>query len=111
MPTIWYVREGVRPNTVNDPGVHLTFLDFERAFFDRPPRYISKAAPEFNTGAPSSTIRVIVEVQEVEGTNLMFPFTGFYLMADMTPDEVKEELGEIFSTVMRAARQRSGARH
>ena len=107
MPIIWYVREGRRPNTVNDPGIALSFLDFQRTFSDRTPQYLSKQPPEFNVEAPSpEALRVIIEVGPEDGTDLMFPFEGFYLFPDMTPEEAKEELADLFATVTRTSIRR-----
>lgn len=102
MPTIWYVREGPRPNTTNDPGITVTPLDYERAFSAWTPKFLSKASPEFPSANPSPEARhVVVEIRGDDETGLTFPFPGFYLLPDVTPEEAKEELAELFSTVTR----------
>ena len=107
MPIIWYMREGKLPNTINDPGVALSFLDFQRTFSDRMPQFLSKNQPEFNVNAPSpATLRVVIEIGPEEGTDLTFPFAGFYLIPDMTPEEAKEELADLFATVTRTSIRR-----
>lgn len=107
MPIIWYVREGKGPNTINDPGITLSFLDIQRAFSDRMPQFLSKNAPEFNADAPSQvTLRVVIEVRPEEETDLTFPFAGFYLLPDLSPEEAKEELAELFAAVTRIPTKR-----
>jgi hypothetical protein len=105
MPTIWYVREGPKPNTMNDPGMTLSSLDYQRAFSDVTPKFLSKEAPVFNAASPNAAVqRVVVEIRPDEDTDLTFPFPGFYLLPDMTPEEAKEELAELFATVTRTSR-------
>ena len=105
MPTIWYVREGGRPNTTNDPGITISSLDYQRAFTGVTPQFLSKSPPEFNAASPNPAVqRVIVEIRPEEDTDLTFPFPGYYLMPDMTPEDAKEELAELFATVTRTSR-------
>jgi hypothetical protein len=105
MPIIWLMREGGRPNIMNDPGVALSFMDFQRGFSDWTPKYLSKTPPEFNVAAPTPDVQhVVIEVEPNEGNDLTFPFAGYYLIPDMTPADVKEELSELFSSVTRSSK-------
>jgi len=108
MPTVWYVCEGRLPNTTNDPGIELPVLDFQRAFLDHTPQFLSKTPPVFNAASPSPhTQRVVIGVRPDEGTDSTFPFAGYCLMPDMTPADAKEDLSEIFATVTRSKKPSS----
>src|SRR5262245_5262997 len=93
MPTLWYAKDGRRPETQRGPGVPISFQELNTVFADADPRFVSGEAPEFNVDRPSRyPVRVVVEVEAHEGSDSRFPKAGFYLMQDLSPERAQQRL-------------------
>lgn len=93
MPVLYYAKDGRRPDTQRGEGIRLTFDEIAAAFGSRGAHYLSKEPPEINPDKPSRyPVNVIIEVEEVDGTNEHFPKVGFYLLKDLTPEKAHQLL-------------------
>jgi hypothetical protein len=93
MPTLWYAKDGRRPDAQRGPGVAISFQDLNSLFPDTEPLFVSVQPPEFNVDQPTQyPVRVVVEVQPQEGTDARFPKVGFYLMQDISPERAQQRL-------------------
>ena len=93
MPTVWYVKDGRRPDTQRGEGIRLTFEEIRSAFGSYKPTFLSTEPPEFNPEKPSRyPVRVVIEVEGKDGTNDNFPKPGFYILSDLSPDKAHELL-------------------
>lgn len=93
MPAMWFAKDGRRPETQRGPNVPMSFEEINGAFQEYRAEYVSKEPPQFNVDSPSRyPVRVVIEVEEGEGTNAVFPKIGFYLIPDLSPENAQQLL-------------------
>jgi len=95
MPTLWYVKDGPRPDNTRGAGIQVLFLELRGAFGNHTLEFLSKNPPQFNVKEPSLyPRRVVIEVQEEDGLDGKFSQPGFYLFPDLSPEEAHRLLND-----------------
>jgi hypothetical protein len=95
MPTLWYVKDGPVLNGTHGQGIQVSFLELCEVFGDLRLKFLSKNTPQFNVEEPSFyPRRVVIEVEEEDGTDDRFSQSGFYLFLDLSPEETHQLLEE-----------------
>lgn len=93
MPTLYFAKDGRRPDTQRGLGIRVSFEELGAAFPNGTPQFVSVDAPEFNVDHPSQyPVRVVVEVEANEGTTSEYPKVGFYLLPNLSPERAREQL-------------------
>ena len=91
MAKVYYVKDGSYPQNLVDPfGRGISVAELERRLQGQDVRYLSTLPPEFNREQPSHEVKyVIVELVLDEPPGQLFTRTGYYLLPDLSPDEVE----------------------
>lgn len=93
MPTMWFVKDGYRPNVQKGASVTVCYKEIKGAFGGNKPEYISKEPPQFYVDSPSQyPVRVVIQVREEDGANVEFPKVGFYLIPGISPERAEKQL-------------------
>ncbi len=95
MPTMWYVKNGRRPDTQHGPGIEISFEEVAAIFVDHDVKFVSNDAPNINPDAPSEhPVNVVIEVDREEGTSTQLERPGFYLVVGLSPEQTQYVLGQ-----------------
>jgi hypothetical protein len=91
MAKVYSVKNGSYPQNLVDPlGRDIALAELERRLQGQDVRYLSTLPPEFNREQPSHEVKyVIVELVLDEPPGQLFTQTGFYLVPELSPDEVE----------------------
>ncbi|MCA8458089.1 hypothetical protein LGN04_29775 [Burkholderia multivorans] len=93
MPTMWFAKDGPRPNSQSGPGVPITFDEAEEIIGSRQAIFAGVEAPSINADRPSHAIKnVVLEVEPDEGASSHLSETGFYVIAGISPSEAERLL-------------------
>ncbi|WP_157639640.1 hypothetical protein [Burkholderia ubonensis] len=93
MPTMWFAKDGPRPNSQSGPGVSITFEEAEAIIGSRQAIFAGVDAPSINADRPSHAIKnVVLEVEPDEGASARLSETGFYVIAGILPSEAERVL-------------------
>lgn len=93
MPTMWFAKDGPRPNSQFGPGVSITFEEAEAIIGSRQAIYAGVDAPSINADRPSHSVKnVVLEVEPDEGASARLSETGFYVIAGASPSEAEAVL-------------------
>ena len=93
MPTMWFAKDGSRPNSQSGPGISITteealvIVGLHRAIF------AGNEAPNINPNQPSHSLKnVVLEVESSSEISSLLPKAGFYVVAELTPMEAQRRL-------------------
>jgi len=91
MAKVYAVKDGSYPQNLVDPfGRTIALAELERRLHGHDVRYLSTLPPEFNPDQPSPEVKyVIVELGMDEPPGRLFARTGYYLVPEVSPDEVE----------------------
>jgi hypothetical protein len=91
MAKVYYVKDGSYPQNLVDPfGRRISLAELERRLQGQDLRYLSTLPPEFNREQPSHEVKhVIVELAMDELPGQRLTQTGYYLLAELSPDEAE----------------------
>lgn len=90
MPTMWFAKDGPRPNSQSGPGVPITFEEAEAIIGSRQAIFVGVEAPSINADQPSYSIKnVVLEVEPDEGASARLSEIGFYVIAGISPSEAE----------------------
>lgn len=93
MATMWFAKDGSRPNTQSGPGITITPEGVRVIVGLRRTRFVGRDAPSINPDRPSHSLRnVVLEIDEGAEVNSLLPEVGFYVIADLTPEEAQHAL-------------------
>ena len=91
MAKVYYVKDGSYPQNMVDPfGRQISLAELERRLQGQDLHYLSTLPPEFNREQPSPEVKhVIVELAMDEPPGQRLTRTGYYLVAQLTPNEAE----------------------
>ena len=93
MPTIYFARDGRRPNTQEGPGIQATFPEVAEILRGYELIHVGDEAPSINPDSPSHSVKnVVVHVEPEEGVSDQFPNLGFYIVRGVSPEQVTQAL-------------------
>ncbi len=93
MTTMWFAKNGSRPNSQSGPGIPITTQEVRVIVGMRRAKFVGKDAPSINPDRPSHSLKnVVLEVEEIAEVNSLLPEVGFYVVADLTPEEAQHAL-------------------
>ena len=91
MAKVYYVKDGSYPQNMVDPlGRPIALAALERRLQGHDVRYLSTLPPEFTPEQPSHTAQhVVLELEMDEPPGQRLTRTGYYLVAQLTPNEAE----------------------
>lgn len=90
MATMWFAKDGKRPNSQSGPGISITSQEAQAVIGSYQAIFVGKEAPNINPEQPSySPKNVVFEVELDTETNLLLPQVGFYVVAGLTPENAQ----------------------
>lgn len=93
MPTMWFAKDGPRPNSQRGPGTSITAEKAAAVVGLRELKYVGSEAPSINAETPSRYERnVILEVTSPQDTTSLMPKVGFYYVLGLQPEEASAAL-------------------
>lgn len=93
MATMWFAKDGSRPNSQSGPGVPITAAEAQVIVGLRRAKFVGKDAPSINTDRPSHSLKnVVLEIEESTEVSSLLPEVGFYVVGDLTPEEAQHAL-------------------
>ena len=93
MATMWFAKDGSRPNSQSGSGMPVTTEEFQAIVGLRQARFVGKDAPSINPDRPSHSLKnVVLEIEDGTEVNSLLPEVGFYVVADLTPEEAQHAL-------------------
>lgn len=95
MATMFYARDGRRPDTQEGPGIQLTSDQLLAVVGTDEVRYCGRKAPSINPDSPSrSKKNVVIELEASDQATPNFPHPGFYWVLGLSPAEAELPLQE-----------------
>jgi len=93
MATMWFARDGRRPESQSSPGTTLSMAEVHAVFGKSDLRYCGTEAPSINPEKPSHSERnVVLETEAEDGVSDLLPQAGFYYVVGLSPNDAKERL-------------------
>jgi len=93
MTTMWFAKNGSRPNSQSGPGIPITTQEVRVIVGMRRAKFVGKDAPSINPDRPSHSLKnVVLEVEQIAEVNSLLPEVGFYVVTDLTPEEAQHAL-------------------
>ena len=100
MPTMFFAKDGRRPDTQEGLGKRLSFDEAQAIFGSETIQYVGTEAPNINPDNPSHSLKnVVLEVEADEGFSSLLPKTGFYLVPNVHSTAANELLSAHRSAV------------
>lgn len=91
MATMWFSRDGRRPDTQRGSGIDISLGEILALFDPAALRFVGEEAPNINPDRPSHFERnVVLEISAEEGSELRA--SGYYLVVGVLPEEAKRRL-------------------
>lgn len=95
MATMFFSKDGPRPDSQRGPGIELTLAEIEAIFAKEHLRYLGEHPPTINQDRPSHSLKnVVLFVEEEDGSSPRLANSGFYLVMGLRPDVAEERLSE-----------------
>ncbi len=95
MPTMWFAKDGPRPNSQSGPGVQINNQEALLIVAEHEAMFAGTEPPSINPATPSYSERnVVLELESGEEVSPSFPKVGFYLIAGLSPSEAQRMLAE-----------------
>ncbi len=93
MTTMWFAKDGSRPNSQSGSGIPITTKEIRAIVGLRRAKFVGKDAPSINPDRPSHSLKnVVMEIEKSAEVNSLLPEVGFYVIADLTPEEAQHAL-------------------
>ncbi len=93
MPTMWFAKDGKRPDTQSGPGIPITTQEIQTVFGMYQIIYKGKEAPSINPEHPShSKKNIVIEVELSNEISSLIPEIGFYVVLGLSPTEADYQL-------------------
>ena len=94
MAKVYYVKDGSSPHNLVDPfGRRVALAELEHRLQDKDLHYLGSLPPEFNPHQPAPEARhVVLELDLDEPRGERLTRTGYYLVANLSPDEAESLL-------------------
>ncbi|HAP38971.1 MAG TPA: hypothetical protein DCQ94_04340 [Nitrospira sp.] len=93
MATMWFAKDGSRPYSQSGSGMPITTEEVQVIVGLRQAKFVGKDAPSINPDKPSHSLKnVVLEIEESTEVNPLLPEVGFYVVADLTPEEAQHAL-------------------
>jgi len=93
MPTMWFAKDGPRPDSQRGPGTPITSDEAVAVVGVRELKYVGLEAPSINADRPSRYERnVVLEVTSFEKESSLMPKVGFYYVLGLEPSEAEAAL-------------------
>lgn len=90
MLTMWFVKDGSRPNSQSGPGIPITAEEAQLIMGLHRAIHVGKEAPSINPNKPSYSLKnVVFEIESGSEVASLLPEAGFYIVADLTPEEAQ----------------------
>lgn len=95
MATMFFSKDGPRPDNQRGPGIELTLAEIEAIFSKEYLRYLGDHPPTINQDRPSHSLKnVVLLVDHEDGTSPKLAKSGFYLVMGLRPQEAEDRLRE-----------------
>ena len=96
MPTMWFAKNGRRPDTQEGPGIEISHEELETISRGYEVRFVSLDAPNINPELPPQDfVNVVVELEDQEPRSSKMYKTGFYLVVGLKPSTARSALGSV----------------
>lgn len=93
MPTMWFAKDGRRPNSQRSPGIPLSSEEAEAIAGLRELRYVGIEAPSINVEKPSQYERnVVFEIASEKDGSARMPKVGYYFVLGLEPSAAQAAL-------------------
>lgn len=96
MLTMWFAKNGTRPNSQSGPGISITTEEAKVIVGLHPARFEGSDAPNINPNKPSHSLKnVVLEIESSAEVSSLLPEVGFYVVANLTPEEAQRALNAL----------------
>ena len=93
MPTMWFAQGGSRPNSQSGPGIPITREEAQVIVGLHQAIFVGKDAPSIHLSKPSHSLKnVMLEIDTSTEISSLLPEIGFYVVADLTPEQAQRAL-------------------
>jgi hypothetical protein len=93
MPTMWFAKDGARPNSQRSAGIPITSQEAQVIAGLRELKYVGTEAPSINSDQPSRYERnVIFELPSSGEADTLMPNIGYYYVLGLKPEEARQAL-------------------
>lgn len=93
MTTMWFAKDGSRPNSQSGLGIPITTEEVQVIVGLRQAKFVGKDAPSINPERPLHSLKnVVLEIEASSEVSSLLPEVGFYVVADLTPEEAQYAL-------------------
>ena len=93
MPTMWFAKDGPRPNSQSGPGISITTEEAQVIVGSYQAIFVGSIAPSINQNKPTHSLKnVVLEIESSTEVSSLFPKVGYYVVADLTPVESQRVL-------------------
>lgn len=100
MPTMWFAKDGPRPDSQKGPGMDITSVEAEAIAKSHTVRFVGPEPPSINTEVPSESLKnVIFELEDESQFSESFPKVGFYLIQGLHPATAMDALESLRKNV------------
>ena len=93
MPTMWFAKDGSRPNSQSGPGISITTQEAQVIIGLHQVIFVGSIAPSINKDKPTHSLKnVVLEIESSTEASSLLPEVGYYVVANITPVESRRVL-------------------
>lgn len=93
MPTMWFAKDGPRPQSQRVPGIPITSAEVQVVVGAREAKFVGTEPPSVNPEQPSHSLKnVVLEIEEISDVSSLLPKVGFYFVVGLAPSEAERLL-------------------
>lgn len=93
MPTMWFAKDGSRPNSQSGPGISITTEEARVIIGSHEAKFVGSIAPSINQNKPTHSLKnVVLEIESNTEVSSLLPEVGYYVVADLRPVESQRVL-------------------
>ncbi len=93
MPTMWFAKDGPRPQSQHGSGILITAAEAQAVVGVREVKFVGAEPPSVNPEQPSQSLKnVVLEVEQSSDVSPLMPKVGFYFVVGLAPSEAERLL-------------------